>query len=75
MLCLSQLYCNGWGKKECIDGIRFQNDFNASVQSDNPEKFTCGFVVQPLYMDHALKEIERCVTQLGLNVLCLPTHF
>ena len=25
-------------------------------------------------MDFALKEIERCV-QLGLKVLCLPTHF
>ena len=42
---------------------------------DYPEKFTCGFVVQPLYMDHALKEIERCVNDLNLKLLCLPTHF
>ena len=75
MLCLSQLYCNGWEKQDCFDAIRFQNDFNASVQREHPDKFTCGFVVQPLYMDYALKEIERCVKQLGLNVLCLPTHF
>ena len=74
MLCLSQLYCNGWEKKYCIDAIRFQNDFNASIQSDFPDKFTCGFVVQPLYMDQALTEIDRCV-KLGLKVLCLPTHF
>ena len=38
MLCLSQLYCNGWDKQDCHDGIRFQNDFNASVQTDNREK-------------------------------------
>lgn len=75
MLCLSQLYCNGWQKKDCEDGIRFQNDFNASVQNEYPEKFTCGFVVQPLYIDQALKEMERCVNELGLKVLCLPTHF
>ena len=75
MLCLSQLYCNGWNKKDCIDAIRFQNDFNASIQNDFPHRFTCGFVVQPLYMDHALSEIDRCVNQLKLKVLCLPTHF
>ena len=75
MLCLSQLYCNGWKEQDCTDGIRFQNDFNASIQSEYREKFTCGFVVQPLYMDHALKEIERCVNELGLKLLCLPTHF
>tara|TARA_B100001564_G_scaffold146936_1_gene123427 strand:- start:467 stop:1501 length:1035 start_codon:yes stop_codon:yes gene_type:complete len=75
MLCLSQLYCNGWKKNDCLDSIKFQNDFNANIQSENPKKFTCGFVVQPLYMDFALKEIERCVNQLNLRVLCLPTHF
>ena len=75
MLCLSQLYCNGWQKQDAADTICFQNDFNASVQSDFPKKFTCGFVVQPLYMQHALQEIERCVNKLGLKLLCLPTHF
>jgi aminocarboxymuconate-semialdehyde decarboxylase len=75
MLCLSQLYCNGWKKKDCEDGIRFQNDFNAFIQSEYPKKFTCGFVVQPCYIDQALKEIDRCVNKLRLRVLCLPTHF
>ena len=75
MLCLSQLYCNGWEKQDCADAIRFQNDFNASVQKDFPRKFTCGFVVQPRYIDHALKEIERCVNDLDLKLLCLPSHF
>ena len=75
MLCLSQLYCNGWEKQDCADGIRFQNDFNASIQSNFPKKFTCGFVVQPLYIDHALKEIERNVHKHGLKLLCLPSHF
>ena len=27
MLCLSQLYCNGWEEKDCADAILFQNDF------------------------------------------------
>ena len=75
MLNLSQLYCNGWEEQDCFDGIRFQNDFNASIQKDYPDKFTCGFVVQPLYIDQALKEIDRCVNELGLKMLCLPTHF
>ena len=64
------------GKKEdCIDSITFQNNFNASIQNDYPKTFTSGFVVQPLHMDHALKEIERCVNELNLKLLCLPTHF
>ena len=75
LLCLSQLYCNGWKKSDCADGIRFQNDFNASVQNNHPKKFTCGFVVQPRYIDQAVKEIDRCVNKLGLKLLCLPTHF
>ena len=75
ILCLSQLYCNGWKKQDCIDTIQFQNNFNASIQRDYRQKFTCGFVVQPLYIDHALREIERCVNTLDLKLLCLPTHF
>ena len=75
MLNLSQLYCNGWKRQDALDAIRWQNDFNASVQNNHPDKFTCGFVVQPLYLDDALAEIERCVKQLGLKLLCLPTHY
>lgn len=75
MLNLSQLYCNGWSRQDAHDAIRWQNDFNASVQSRRPDKFTCGFVVQPKYIDDALAEIERCVNELGLRLLCLPTHF
>lgn len=75
MLCLSQLYCNGWDKQDCADAIRFQNDYNAFIQQAHPDKFTCGFVVQPLYMEQALQEIERCVNELNLKLLCLPTHF
>lgn len=75
MLNLSQIYCNGWSRQDAFDAIRWQNDFNSSVQERRPDKFTCGFVVQPLYLDDALKEIERCVEKLGMQVLCLPTHF
>lgn len=75
MLNLSQVYCNGWSKQEAHDAIRWQNDFNASVQQRRPDLFTSGFVVQPLFMDDALAEMERCVEQLNMRVLCLPTHF
>ncbi len=75
MLNLSQIYCNGWNRQDAYDAIRWQNDFNASVQQRRPDKFTCGFVVQPLHLEDALKEIERCVTVLKMRLLCLPTHF
>ena len=75
MLNLSQVYCNGWAKQDAVDAIRWQNDFNAEIQHQFPDKFTNGFVVQPLYMDEALKEIDRCVNKLHLKLLCLPTHF
>ncbi|MEJ6584183.1 MAG: amidohydrolase family protein [Crocinitomicaceae bacterium] len=75
MLNLSQIYCNGWNRQDTSDAIRWQNDFNASVQQRRPDKFTCGFVVQPLHLEDALKEIERCVTELKMTLLCLPTHF
>lgn len=75
MLNLSQVYCNGWSRQEAHDAIRWQNDFNASVQQRRPDKFTSGFVVQPLYIEDALKEMQRCVEELKMPVLCLPTHF
>ena len=75
MLNLSQIYCNGWIREDANDAIRWQNDFNYSVHQRRPDKFTCGFVVQPLYMEDALKEIERCVTELGMRLLCLPSHY
>jgi len=75
MLNLSQIYCNGWSRQDAFDTIRWQNDFNAKIQLEHPKKFTCGFVVQPLHLQDALVEIERCVEQLNLKVLCLPTHF
>jgi aminocarboxymuconate-semialdehyde decarboxylase len=75
VLNLSQLYCNGKEQNLCRDVIRFQNDFNASLEKNHASKFTAGFVVQPLHMDDALKEMQRCVEEYKLKVLCLPTHF
>ena len=75
LLTLSQLYANGLAEDDAYDVIRFQNDFHAQVQQSWPGRFTCGFVVQPLYVDQALAEIERCVEKLGLRMLCLPTHY
>ncbi|MEM1318620.1 MAG: amidohydrolase family protein [Bacteroidota bacterium] len=75
ILNLSQLYCNGLPQEQTRDVIRFQNDFNAGVQHEHPQYFTAGFVVQPAWIDDALQEIERCVSELGLGLLCLPTHY
>ena len=75
VLNLSQLYCNGYSEQLAVDVIRFQNDFNAQVQQENTDKFTCGFVVQAAFVDSALREIERCVEELNMPLLCLPTHF
>lgn len=75
LLTLSQLYANGVARDDARDMVCFQNDFHAEVQETFGNRFTCGFVVQPLYIDDALAEIERCVTEHGLRLLCLPTHY
>jgi aminocarboxymuconate-semialdehyde decarboxylase len=75
VLNLSQLYGNGLRLEEMKQALRFQNDFNARVQQDNPSKFTCGFVVHPGFIRGALWEMERCVEELGMSLMCLPTHF
>lgn len=75
VLNLSQLYGNGLRLEQMKKALRFQNDFNAKVQNENPQKFTCGFVVHPGFLAGAKWEIQRCVEELGLRLLCLPTHY
>ena len=75
VLNLSQLYGNGLRLEEMKQALRFQNDFNARIQQDHASKFTCGFVVHPGFVRGAIWEIERCVEELGLRLLCLPTHY
>ncbi len=75
VLNLSQLYGNNLPVEDMKFALRFQNDFNARIQKEYPEKFTCGFVVHAGYTEGACREIERCVEELGLQLLCLPTHF
>lgn len=75
ILNLSQLYGNDLSGQTLQDVVRFQNDFNASIQQRFPDKFTCGFVLQAADRDFAIKEMERCVQELDLQVVCLPTHF
>jgi aminocarboxymuconate-semialdehyde decarboxylase len=75
VLNLSQLYGNGLRVEEMKKALRFQNDFNAKVQQEHPSKFTCGFVVHPGFVRGALWEMERCVEELGMQLLCLPTHY
>jgi aminocarboxymuconate-semialdehyde decarboxylase len=75
ILNLSQLYCSGYPKDLAKEVCRFQNDFNAGIQKDHPERFTGGFVVMVAYLDNALEELRRCVEELDMRLLCLPSHF
>jgi aminocarboxymuconate-semialdehyde decarboxylase len=75
VLNLSQLYGNGLTIEDMKRALRFQNDFNAGIQQKHPSKFTSGFVVHPGYVQGALWEIERCVEELNMKLLCLPTHY
>ena len=75
VLNLSQLYGNGLRVEEMKRVLRWQNDFNEQVQADHPNRFTCGFVIHAGFVRSALWEIERCVQDLDLRVLCLPTHY
>ena len=75
VLNLSQLYGNGLRHDEMKRVLRWQNDFNGKVQQDYPDTFSCGVVVHAGFINGALWEIERCVTEMNLRVLCLPTHF
>ena len=75
VLNLSQLYGNGLRLEEMKQTLRFQNDFNAGIQREYPSKFTCGFVVHLGFVRGAMWEIERCIEQLGMRLLCLPTHY
>lgn len=75
VLNLSQLYGNGLRLEEMKQALRFQNDFNAKIQRQHPSKFTCGFVVHPSFVRGACWEVERCVEELELKLLCLPTHY
>ena len=74
ILTLSQFYCNLINKSATLDIIKFQNDFHLEIQEQHPTKFSCGFVVQPRYINEALDEIMTRVDQ-GLKFLCLPTHY
>jgi len=72
---LSQLYCNGYDQQSTKDIHSWYNDYQGLLQAQHKQTLTCGMVVQPAYMDQALREIERCVSKLKLKVLCLPTHY
>ena len=75
VITLSQLYANGLPKQAAKDMHSWYNDYQGLLQAHHSDRLTCGMVIQPAYMDQALKEIERCVTKLKLKVLCLPTHY
>ena len=75
VLNLSQLYGNGLNIHDLKDALTFQNDYNASLQHNHPNKFITGFVVHGKALKWSLKEIERCVEQHKMKLLCLPTHF
>ncbi|MEZ4910901.1 MAG: amidohydrolase family protein [Saprospiraceae bacterium] len=76
ILNLSQLYCNGVPRQTTKDIIQFQNDYNRYIQGAYMDKFIGGFVIQPLFIDDALEEIQRCTSGPNpMKLVCLPSHF
>lgn len=64
-----------WGKKEdALETSRFQNDFIAEVVSRNPARFA-GLGTVPLQDPQAsIKEMERCIKELGLAGIEIGSH-
>ena len=64
-----------WAKPEhCLDLSRFLNDHIASVVASYPSRFI-GLGTLPLQSpDLAVKELERCVTELGLAGVEIGSH-
>ena len=64
-----------WGEKEhALETSRFQNDFIAEVVSRHPKRFI-GLGTVPLQdPDLAIREMERCVKELGLAGIEIGTH-
>lgn len=64
-----------WAKPEhCLDLSRFLNDHIASVVAEYPQRFI-GLGTLPLQSpDLAVKELERCVKELGLAGVEIGSH-
>lgn len=64
-----------WGKKEdALETSRFQNDFIAEVVSRYPARFV-GLGTVPLQDPQAsIKEMERCMKELGLAGIEIGSH-
>ncbi len=66
---------NYWAKpKHTLEVARFQNDYIAQVVHDYPKRFV-GLGTVPMQSPKlAIKEMERCVTKLGLAGVEIATH-
>ena len=51
------------------------SDLELNIDQFLTGKYECGFVVHAGFVQGALWEIERCVREMDMKVLCLPTHF
>lgn len=64
-----------WGKAEhAMETSRYQNDFIAEVVSRNPKRFV-GLGTLPMQdPELAIKEMERCIKELGLAGIEIGSH-
>ena len=52
-----------------------QNDAMARIVSDHPDKFLGGASLPIQDVDASMKELERCVNELGLHAACVGTNY
>ncbi|PWJ42113.1 amidohydrolase family protein [Sediminitomix flava] len=66
---------NYWAKpKDCLEVSRFLNDHIASIVADYPDRFI-GLGTVPLQdPDLAIKEMERCIKELGMAGIEIGSH-
>lgn len=76
VITLSQMYCNMIpDKSAAIDIISFQNDYNVKLAETYGNELSCGWVVNPLYIDEAILECEKRLKEGKLKFICICTHY
>jgi len=64
-----------WAKpKDCLEVSMFLNDHIAGIVNDYPKRFVGLGTVPMQHPDMAIKEMERCVNDLGLVGIEIGTH-
>ena len=64
-----------WAKPEhCLDLSRYLNDHISNIVGENPKRFLGLGTVPCQAPDLAVKELRRCVNELGLSGIQIGSH-